>query len=95
MKKPDADYEIGGYWGNHIHWFTDGDDWKKINDKDFLPKAYGHIQPSEQPVAGSTIVSEFKKSWRVFRVVKVRQERNPKDMFWADCELIDVVKKEG
>ena len=80
-----ADYKIGGDWGNHIEWLVD--DWSVVDfNKDKLRVA-GHKRVI--PKRGDTLMGEFEKSFIKFKFLDVRQCSDPPDMFFATVKAVE------
>jgi hypothetical protein len=80
-----ADYKIGGGWGDHIEWLVD--DWSSVDfSKDKLEIA-GHQRVT--PKRGNTLVGEFEKSFIKFKFLDVRPCNDPPDMFFATVKAIE------
>ena len=92
-KSPEADFFIGGTWGDAIHWSAP-EEFKDIQEgKKF--KAYGFKSIfQKKPKVGDTLCGEFIKSWIIFEIVSFKRESNPADMFWIEAIPIDQVIKE-
>lgn len=89
-KKPEADYSIGGGWGDAIQWNHDPDKLMEL-----FPGAEFEVigWKDVKPVVGQTLVGEFTKSWVVFEFTRVREYRDPPDMFNATVRAIEQVPK--
>jgi hypothetical protein len=86
--KMTADYKAGGGWGDTINWFPDG---KQFKEKPLAPDAEYQVVgwKSKRPVAGETLMAEFKRCWMKFRFVSVEYVSNPNDMFFATVAPIE------
>jgi len=86
-----ADFEIGGGWGNHISWWTN--DWSEIDFNKDTVEVYGHMPV--RPKKGQTILGHFHRSDILFKIVSIEYKNDPPDMFFAKVKAIDQqMKKE-
>lgn len=80
-----ADFTIHGGWGNHIEW-TDDNQFNKLNDKSKID-CWGHLPV--MPKVGQTLMGEFENSFIKFKFIEVRQQNDPRDMFFAKVVPIE------
>lgn len=83
-------FEIGGGWGNCIHWLSP-EEFGKDHDSDTRFSVYGFKR--DHPKIGDILIAEFEKSVRHFRFVAVRSMRDPRDQFFADVKCFKVIPK--
>ena len=80
----EANYILGGGWGDHISWGNT--DFSNVNlNKDTI-EVYGH-KPNK-PRVGDTMIAEFKKSFIKFEFVSVEYPGDPQDMFFGKVKAI-------
>lgn len=91
MEKVEANYEMGGHWGNAIQWSTEPE-WNELNDNR-KAKVVGWKQ--RKPKVGETLMVECQRSWLIFEFKKIEHCGDPPDMFFADVEIIRQVMKFG
>lgn len=82
-----ADFKIGGGWGNHINWFSPSEFGKETA----YYSVYGH-KPNI-PRVGQTLMGEFEKSFIKFEFIQVEQETDPPDMFFGKVKAIERILK--
>jgi len=76
-----ADFDIGGSWGNAIHWSgTEQFDKYPLESES---RFNCHGWKRTKPDVGQTLRAEFVKSWMIFEFVEVKPCGDPPDMFFA------------
>lgn len=87
----EADYSIGGGWGDCI-------EWSGHDQFDYIPLSDGslfrcHGWKNRIPNKGSTLKAEFRKSWMIFEFKEVKPCRDPRDMFFAKVTPVKQILK--
>ena len=89
----EADYKIGGAWGNAINWMNPDDFSKSIETEKDRFSVVGWKR--NRPKVGNTLVGEFEKSFIFFEFTKVDYQSNPPDMFFGEVKAIKQEMKES
>jgi hypothetical protein len=87
----EADFEIGGGWGDAIDWSGKEQFDKQPLNSDQTFACHGW--KSTHPKVGQTLKGEFVKSWMIFEFTEIEPCGDPADMFFAKVRPIRQILK--
>lgn len=89
------DHIIGGTGNNYIEWFNDTQFRRWRGERNALFGVYGIKQPEAMPKVGDTLFCEFKRSYILFKFVKVTLSPDQTNTFFGEVAPIKQIIKEG